>query len=107
MNLKIYLSCYLKRINIIPNIEIRTFYQFALAVAHIKAVLELANITHPHIMPIEVIIRCAHNVVNIILKKNIDSKLMTLAITQAYILLLSAISRKSFKGKKANIRKNK
>lgn len=78
----------------------RIFYQFAIAVTHIKAVLELANIIQPHVMSIEVIIRSAYNIVYIILKKDTDSKFMTLVITQAHILLVSAVSYKSFKGKK-------
>lgn len=76
------------------------FYQFIFAVAHIEAALELANITQPHIIPIDVIMRSVDNIVNIILKKNTNSKFMTLVITQAHILLVSAISHKSFKGKK-------
>ncbi|KAL6445435.1 hypothetical protein ACFW04_002310 [Cataglyphis niger] len=67
-------------------------------VAHIEAALELANITLPHTIPIEIIIRSAHNIVNIILEKNItDSKFITLAVTQAHVLLVSAISHNSFK----------
>jgi len=61
--------------------------------------LELANITQPYIIPIDVIMRSAHNIVDIILKKNTNSKFMTLVITQAHVLLVSAISHKSFKGK--------
>lgn len=76
------------------------FYHFV--VAHIEAALELANITLPHIIPIEIIIRSAHNIVNIILEKDItDSKFITLAVTQAHVLLVSAISHNSFKGKKS------
>ncbi|XP_050466661.1 LOW QUALITY PROTEIN: uncharacterized protein LOC126859427, partial [Cataglyphis hispanica] len=67
-------------------------------VAHIEAALELANITLPHTIPIEIIIRSAHNIVNIILEKNItDSKFITLAVTQAHVLLVSTISHNSFK----------
>ncbi|XP_072749294.1 LOW QUALITY PROTEIN: uncharacterized protein [Anoplolepis gracilipes] len=71
-------------------------------VTHVKAALELANITQDHskylqIMPSEIIIRCAYNIVDIILKKNTDLKFMTLAITQAHILLLSDKLHKSFK----------
>ncbi|XP_025268859.1 uncharacterized protein LOC112639364 [Camponotus floridanus] len=66
-------------------------------VAHIEAALELANITQPYIIPIDVIMRSAYNIVDIILKKNTNSKFMTLVITQAHVLLVSAISHKSFK----------
>lgn len=75
--------------------------RFAYAVvAHIEAVLELANITQPHIMPIHLITRSANIIVNIILDKNTDLKFMTLIVTQAYILLVASAVRKSFKGKK-------
>ncbi|XP_025073919.1 uncharacterized protein LOC105426728 [Pogonomyrmex barbatus] len=74
-------------------------------VAHIDTVLELANITRPSTIPIPFIIRSADYIVNIILKKNIDSKLMTLFLTQAYILLDAAVSCKSFEVLKIYIQK--
>jgi len=68
---------------------------------HIEAVLELANIIQPHTISIHLITRSADIIANIILKKKKeDSKLMTLIVTQAYILLVAAMARKSFKGKK-------
>ncbi|XP_077281388.1 uncharacterized protein LOC143908028 isoform X2 [Temnothorax americanus] len=65
-------------------------------VAHIEAVLKLANIIRPSTIPIAFVISSADNIVNIILKKNTDSKFMTLILTQAYILLDTAMSCESF-----------
>nr|XP_012225273.1 PREDICTED: uncharacterized protein LOC105673887 [Linepithema humile] len=65
-------------------------------VSHIEAVLELANIIRPIPIPIHLIMRSADSIINIILKKNIDSKLMTSLVTQAYIVLVISTSRKSF-----------
>lgn len=72
---------------------------FAFAVAHIETALELANIIRPSTIPLPFIIRSAHNIADIILKKATDSKFMTLILTQAYILLEAAMSRHSFEGK--------
>ncbi|XP_024873693.1 uncharacterized protein LOC112455767 [Temnothorax curvispinosus] len=65
-------------------------------VAHIETVLELANTIRPSTIPIAFIISSADNIVNIILKKNTDTKFMTLILTQAYILLDTAMSCKTF-----------
>ncbi|EZA59780.1 hypothetical protein X777_14352 [Ooceraea biroi] len=66
-------------------------------VAHIEAVLELANIIQPHTIPIHLITRSIDIIISIILNKDADSKFMVLMVTQAHILLVAAAERKSFK----------
>ncbi|XP_070514998.1 uncharacterized protein [Cardiocondyla obscurior] len=65
-------------------------------VVHVETALELANNIRPSTIPVAFVIRSAYNIINIILKKNVDLTFMTLILSQAYILLEAAMSCKSF-----------
>ncbi|XP_011689741.1 PREDICTED: uncharacterized protein LOC105451161 [Wasmannia auropunctata] len=65
-------------------------------VTHVETALELASIIPPSTTPLQYIIRCADNIIKIILKRNTKLKFITLVVTQAYTLLNVTVSRNSF-----------
>ncbi|XP_043506325.1 uncharacterized protein LOC122526827 [Frieseomelitta varia] len=62
----------------------------------VKAVLELTNVSIPDSLSCSIRIRCADNLVAIVLRREADLKLRTLAIMQSYALLVTSATIKPF-----------
>ena len=62
----------------------------------VKAVLELTNVSIPGSLSCSIKIRCADNLVAIVLRREADLKLRTLAIMQSYALLVTSATIKPF-----------
>ncbi|XP_053987098.1 uncharacterized protein LOC128880739 [Hylaeus volcanicus] len=62
----------------------------------IKAVLELTNIFIPHSLSLSVRNRCADSLMAIVLRREADVKLRTLAVMQSYVLLVTSATSKPF-----------
>nr|XP_012147439.1 PREDICTED: uncharacterized protein LOC100878394 [Megachile rotundata] len=62
----------------------------------VKAVLELTNISVPGTLSSSVKNRCADSLVRIVLRREADPKLRTLAVMQSYVLLVTSSAIKPF-----------
>ncbi|KAG7198849.1 hypothetical protein KM043_015676 [Ampulex compressa] len=61
----------------------------------IRAILELANASKPHNLPLNILIRCADHLVNIIINQRTDSIVKRFAVAQAHAILVDSVTQKS------------
>ncbi|XP_066599609.1 uncharacterized protein [Prorops nasuta] len=64
---------------------------------HVTAILELANILPIKDLPSHIIARCVNGLLQIMIIEDMDLRLKSLAVKQAYVIFSEAISRKCFK----------